>query len=86
MEVRGRDPGTECYRVTHDVDGRTVTALVPERLAADLRLFGSRPSHQMAYVWMAENKDKIEAAIAKLARGKGAPRPPFDQITLIEER
>jgi hypothetical protein len=40
----------------------------------------------MAYVWMAENKDKIEAAIAKLARGKGAPRPPFDQITLIEER
>ncbi|MEX0320091.1 MAG: hypothetical protein AB3N21_19205 [Ruegeria sp.] len=86
MEIRGRDPATECYRVDLDVDGRTVTALVPERLAADMRLIGTRPSHQTAYVWMAENKEKIEAAIAMLARGTGRPRAPFDQITLIEER
>ncbi|MEX0367198.1 MAG: hypothetical protein AB3N22_14075 [Ruegeria sp.] len=86
MEIRGRDPATECYRVDLDVDGRTVTALVPERLAADMRLIGARPSHQTAYVWMAENKEKIEAAIAMLARGTGRPKAPFDQITLIEER
>ena len=86
MDVKGRDVATECYRVIHEVDGREVAALVPERLAASLRLIGARPSHQEAYVWMAEHKDKIEAAIEKLARGKGRPRAPFDQITLIEER
>ena len=86
MEVKGRDPATECYRVVHDVDGRCVTALVPERLAADLRLIGARPSHQTAYVWMAAHKDKIEAAIDQLARGTRRPRPPYDQITLIEDR
>ena len=36
MEIKGRDPATECYRVVMTVDGREVTALVPERLAADL--------------------------------------------------
>ncbi|KIC44065.1 MAG: hypothetical protein AB3N07_10470 [Ruegeria sp.] len=86
MEIRGRDPATECYRVEIDLDDRTVRALVPERLAADMRLIGARPSHQTAYVWMAENKEKIEAAIATLARGTGRPKAPFDQITLIEER
>ena len=86
MEIKGRDPATECYRVVLDVDGRAVTALVPERLAADLRLIGSRPSHQTAYVWMAANKEKIESAIVQLARGAKRPKAPFDQITLIEER
>ncbi len=86
MEIRGRDPATECYRVDVQIDSRTVTALVPERLAADMRLIGARPSHQTAYVWMAEHKDKIEAAIATLARGTGRPKAPYDQITLIEER
>ncbi len=85
MEVKGRDPATECYRVVHLVDGRQVTALVPERLAADLRLVGARPSHQDAYVWMAEHKDRIETAIAQLARGDRRPKPPFDQITLSQD-
>ena len=86
MEIRGRDVETECYRVDMDVDGRTVSALVPERLAAETRLFGTRPSHQDAYVWMAEHKEKIEAAIALLARGSGRPKAPYDQIILIEDR
>ncbi|KIC08360.1 hypothetical protein RA19_20530 [Leisingera sp. ANG-M1] len=86
MEIRGRDPETECYRVELQVDGRTVKALVPERLAADTRLIGSRPSHQDAYVWMAEHKAKIEAAITLLARGSKRPKAPYDQIILIEER
>ena len=86
MQIKGRDPATECYRVELEVDGACIRALVPERLAADLRLTGARPSHQDTYVWMAEHKDKIESAIAKLARGLGRPRAPFDQITLIEER
>jgi hypothetical protein len=84
MDVKGRDVETECYRVTHDVDGKTVTALVPERFAADLRLTGARPSHQDAYVWMAHHKTKIETAIDQLARGK-RPKKPFDQIALVKE-
>ncbi len=84
MEVKGRDPATECYRVVHDVDGQTVSALVPERFAADMRLTGARPSHQDAYVWMAGHKDEIEKAITQLARGQ-RPRAPYDQITLVKE-
>ncbi|MBT8425234.1 MAG: hypothetical protein KJO67_09685 [Silicimonas sp.] len=84
MDVKGRDPETECYRVTHEVDGRTVTAMVPERFASDLRLVGARPSHQDAYVWMAEHKTKIETAIDQLARGK-RPAAPFDQIVLVKD-
>ncbi len=84
MQAKGRDVETECYRVTHDVDGRTVTALVPERFAAGHGLAGARPSHQDAYVWMADHKTKIETAIAQLARGK-RPRAPFDQIALLKE-
>ena len=60
--------------------------VIPERLAADYRFVAARPSHQTAYVWMAENKTKIEAAITRLARGSGRPRAPFDQIVLTEER
>ena len=86
MEIRGRDIATESYRIEVEVDGQTVTGLVPERLAADLRMIGSRPSHQTAYVWIASHKMQIEAAMAKLARGQGRPKAPYDQITLIEER
>ncbi len=85
MEIKGRDPATECYRVTLDVDGRRITALVPERLADDFRLFGARPSHQTAYVWMAENKARIENAITRLARGETRLKTPFDQIILVKE-
>lgn len=85
MEIKGRDPATECYRVVVDVDGRDIVALVPERLAADMRLFGQRPSHQTAYVWIAANKEKIEAAVADLARGAKRLKAPFDQITLVKE-
>ena len=84
MDVKGRDRETECYVVTHEVDGATIRALVPERFAAGRNLVGARPSHQDAYVWIAEHKTKIETAIAQLAHGK-RPRAPFDQITLLKE-
>ncbi len=85
MEIKGRDVATECYRVVHDVDGRSVMALVPERLAADVNIIAARPSHQTAYVWIAANKDRIEKAMTQLARGNRRPKAPFDQITLVEE-
>ncbi|MGI9388579.1 MAG: hypothetical protein ACR2O1_00860 [Boseongicola sp.] len=85
MEIKGRDPATESYRVVVEVDGRDVTALVPERLAADFRVIGSRPSHQTAYVWIAAHRTKIEATIEALARGSTRMKSPFDQITLVRE-
>ncbi|MEL7116341.1 MAG: hypothetical protein AAGP08_12260 [Pseudomonadota bacterium] len=85
MDIRGRDPATECYRIVVNVDGRDVMGLVPERLAADLRLVGARPTHQDAYVWIAAHKDRIEAAIEALASGSKPPKRPFDQITLSED-
>ena len=85
MDIKGRDIATECYRVVHDVDGRPVTALVPERLAGDARYAAARPSHQTAYAWIADHKDRIETAIAQLARLGKRPKAPFDQITLVKE-
>lgn len=84
MEILGRDVATEAYRVVHSVDGRDVTAWVPERLTADLTVVG-RPSHQTAYVWIANNRARIEAAIESLVRRGRAARAPFDQITLVKE-
>ena len=84
MEILGRDVATECYRVVHSVDGRDVAAWVPERLAADINIVG-RPSHQTAYVWIGNNKTRIEAAIESLARKGRTARAPFDQITLVKE-
>ena len=86
MEIKGRDPASESYRIVVEVDGRNVTALVPERLAADFHMIGARPSHQTAYVWIAAHREKIEAAITKLARGSTRLKSPFDQITLVKER
>lgn len=85
MEIRGRDIATESYRATLDVDGRDVTALVPERLAVTWLKDGTRPSHETAYKWMAENKAMIETAITQLVRGTRRPKAPLDEITLIEE-
>ena len=85
MEIRGRDPATESYRIEVIVDGKTVTALLPERLAASLRDIGPRPSHQTAYEWIAQHKTRIEAAITRLARDGPPTPPPFDQISLVKE-
>ncbi|MDU8945695.1 hypothetical protein [Ovoidimarina sediminis] len=85
MEIKGRDPATECYRVVVDVDGTPVAALVPERLAAERLTLGSRPSHEAAYTWIAANKDQIERTITRMAQGPARIRAPFDQIMLVEE-
>ena len=85
MEIKGRDIATESYRVTVEVDGHPVAALVPERLAADRLTLGARPSHEAAYTWIAANKNQIERAITRLAQGASGIKAPFDQITLVEE-
>ena len=85
MEIRGRDIATESYRVVVDIDGAPVTALVPERLAAERLSLGSRPSHEAAYTWIAANRNQIERAVTQMAQGVPGIRAPFDQITLVKE-
>ena len=67
MEVHGRDIETECYRVTHEVDGQKVMALVPERLAADLRPTRARPrrlyTSQRTQLASADAKAEVRAVI-----------------------
>ncbi|MHA6346310.1 hypothetical protein [Roseivivax sp. CAU 1761] len=80
VEVRGRDAGAEAYRIRVEIDGRQVSALVPECLMAGLRP-GDRPSHQEAYEWIAAHRRDLSRAVGALAAGR-QPRPPYDIVTL----
>ena len=77
VEVQGRDPVREAYRVETDA-GR---AFVPEFLMASLRP-GARPTHQQAYEWIAAHRKPLAAAIEALANGQ-TPRHPYDTLSLI---
>ncbi|MFW2543538.1 hypothetical protein ACN2XU_12905 [Primorskyibacter sp. 2E107] len=77
VEVQGRDPAREAYRIETDA-GR---AYVPEYLIGGLRP-GDRPSHQDAYEWIAAHRKALAAAVAARANGQ-TPRPPYDALTLI---
>ncbi|KUF08880.1 hypothetical protein [Pseudoponticoccus marisrubri] len=77
VEVQGRDPAREAYRV-QTASGQ---AWVPECLMGGLRP-GDRPSHQEAYEWIAAHRAGIARAVALLARGRTPPRP-YDILDLI---
>ena len=85
LEIRGRDVATEAYRVTAEIGGERVTALVPERLVDRRGVLPGRPSHEDAYGWIARNRENIMAAMAALRTGARRPRPPFDDVMLVEE-
>ncbi|SFD49949.1 hypothetical protein [Roseivivax sediminis] len=82
VEVLGRDPGAEAYRVRAHLEDGAYEAQVPECLMEALRP-GERPSHQEAYEWIARHRRRIAAAVADRAAGK-VPRPPYDLVTLRE--
>lgn len=83
VEVQGRDPAREAYRLCIRVQDATVRAWLPECLIPSLRP-GSRPSHQEAYEWIAAHRRALRRAIEELAQG-GTPRRPYDILTLIED-
>jgi len=85
VEVLGRDPVAEAYRVAAVVDGRRVVGLLPERLiSAGLPLTGGH-GHQTAYEWIARHTGKIEETLKTLATGRGRVKAPFDAVVLVEE-
>ena len=77
LQVLGRDPGREAYRIRTDVGA---CAWVPECLIDTLRP-GDRPTHQEAYQWIAAHRTALQNAVDRRRAGK-APRPPFDLVTL----
>lgn len=81
MEVLGRDPGREAYRVAITAaPGRVTTAWVPEALMAPTRL-----SHEAAYEWIAGRKKQIEQAVLAMSNGTRV-KAPFDTIELAEDQ
>ena len=83
VEVQGRDPAQEAYRIRTAVNGTFVRAMVPECLMQGLRP-GDRPSHQDAYEWIAAHRHHLARAVEALTKGK-TPRSPYDILTLIED-
>jgi len=85
MEVLGRDPVREAYRVAADVGGQRVVGLIPETvMACGVPLTGGR-GHGLAYDWIARHTRQIEETLTTLATGAGQIRPPFDTVVLAEE-
>jgi hypothetical protein len=79
MRVGRRLTDREAYEVEFDHDGAVLKGLVPEALMDAAR--PGAPRHTPAYHWLAENRQKIEAAIIERAQGQ-TPRAPFDMIEL----
>ena len=77
MEVLGRDPMREGYRVK----ARGAVAVVPDVVISRHGALTGGRGHQTAYDWIARNAAAIETAMDTLARGEAA-RPPFDMLEL----
>jgi len=84
VEVLGRDPAREAYRIRTTVAAGPRTAWVPECLVDTSLRPGARPSHQDAYEWIAAHRGQLRDAVASRAAGR-TPRPPFDLVTLALE-
>jgi hypothetical protein len=83
MDVLGRDPVLEGYRVATGGDVRLV-GLVPEVLIAEgARLTGGH-GHRTAYDWLAAHAREIEDTLRTRAVG-GCPKAPYDRIFLEKE-
>lgn len=82
MEVHGRDPDTDAYRVSVAGPHGPLTGLVPSHIM-DAPPLGA-PRHQPAYEWIARHAADIEAALLARAAGR-AVRAPFDTVSLEPE-
>ena len=81
MNVLGKTPGAEAYRVSVEIGGDEVVAHIPDALLSAEYGQDAKVSHDAAYEWIATQRHDVEAAIRTL-QGGGTPPAPFDQITL----
>ena len=82
LEVHGRHPETDAYRVSVAEPHGRLTGLVPSHLM-DTPPLGA-PRHQPAYEWIARHAADIEASLLARAAGR-AVRSPFDIVSLETE-
>ena len=84
MNVLGKNQTAEAYRVSVEIGGDEVVALVPDALLSAEYGSAAKVSHEAAYEWIATMRHDLEDAIRAMHGGK-TPHAPFDQITLEAE-
>lgn len=85
MEVHGIDMTREAYRISVPIEGQKVMGYVPEGLVKEMLGIARRPGHEEVYTWLAQHRVAVEKALKKRHSGTGAPKAPFDRITLAKD-
>ena len=81
MRILGKTSAADAYRVSVDLGGAEVVALVPDTLLSQQYGTDARVSHEQAYEWIAAQQLDLTDAITAL--NKGAPAAArFNHITL----
>ena len=81
MRVLGKTKGAEAYRISVEIDGDAVVALVPDALLSSEYGQAAKVSHQAAYEWIETQAHGLRDAIASLHKG-ARPAAPFTLISL----
>ncbi len=81
MRILGKNPFADAYRVSVDLGGGEVVALVPDALLSQQYGTDATVSHDQAYEWIAAQQHDLKDAITALKKG-AAPRAPFTHLTL----
>ena len=81
MRILGKNPSADAYRVSVDIGGDEVVALVSDALLSQQYGTDAKVSHDQAYEWIAAQHHDLNDAILALQKG-GAPRAPFTHIIL----
>ncbi|UWQ97046.1 hypothetical protein K3728_07460 [Rhodobacteraceae bacterium M385] len=81
MQILGKNASADAYRVSVDLGGDAVVALIPDALLSQQYGTGNAVSHDQAYEWIATQQHDLTDAVKALKKG-AAPRAPFTHITL----
>ncbi|ABD54606.1 hypothetical protein [Jannaschia sp. CCS1] len=81
MRILGKNGSADAYRVSVDLGGDGVVALVPDALLSQQYGVDTKVSHDQAYEWIATQQHDLSDAIKALKKG-ATPRAPFTHITL----
>ncbi|WP_224814408.1 hypothetical protein [Hasllibacter sp. MH4015] len=81
MRILGKNGTADAYRVSVDLGGDEVVALVPDALLSDQYGTSEKVSHEQAYEWIAAQQHDLSDAIKALKKG-ATPRAPFTNVTL----
>ncbi len=81
MRILGKNPEADAYRVSVDIDGAEVVALVSDALLSQQYRTEAKVSHDQAYEWIAAQQHDLNDAILALHKG-AAPRAPFTHTIL----